>query len=137
MLGHIESYDERCQTGVIKYQGDFYEFHIDQWSAEEPPQAGDDVDFDHENNEVTEVSPVGAYLVELQPVKHHLIAALLGIMFGGLGFHRFYLGFWGLGITQILVTLFSGGFGLVWGFVEGVMIFTGHIRKDAKGRHLK
>ena len=137
MLGHIESYDERCQTGVIKYQDSFYEFHIDQWSAEQPPQAGDDVDFDHENNEVTEVSPVGAYLVELQPVKHHLIAALLGIVFGAVGFHRFYLGFWGLGITQILVTLFTGGFGVVWGFVEGVLIFTGHIKKDAKGRHLK
>lgn len=137
MLGHIESYDERCQTGVIKYQDRFYEFHIDQWTAEQAPQAGDDVDFDHENNEVIEVSPVGAYLVELQPVKHHLIAALLGIVFGGLGFHRFYLGFWGLGITQILVTLFTGGFGVVWGFVEGVLIFTGHIKKDAKGRHLK
>lgn len=137
MLGHIESYDERCQTGVIKSQDLFYEFHIDQWSASQPPQVGDDVDFDHENNEVTEVSPVGAYLVELQPVKHHLIAALLGITFGALGGHRFYLGFWGLGITQIIVTFITGGFGVVWGFIEGVLIFTGHINKDAKGRHLK
>lgn len=137
MLGHIESYDERCQTGVIKHEDNFYEFHIDQWTASQPPKLGDDVDFDHENNEVTEVGPVGAYLVELQPVKHHLIAALLGIMFGAVGLHRFYLGFWGLGITQILVTLFTGGFGVVWGFVEGVLIFTGHIYKDAKGRHLK
>ncbi len=137
MLGHIESYDERCQTGVIKYQGQFYEFHVDQWTAEQPPQIGDDVDFDHDNGEVTDVGPVGAYLVESKPVKHHLIAALLGIVFGAVGLHRFYLGFWGLGLTQLVVTFMTGGFGVVWGFVEGVLIFTGHINKDAKGRYLK
>lgn len=137
MLGHIESYDERCQTGVIKYQQQFFEFHIDQWTAQELPKTGDDVDFDHENGQVIEVGPVGAYLVELQPVKSQLLAALLGIAFGAVGLHRFYLGFWGLGIAQIAVTFITGGFGVIWGFIEGVLIFTGHIYKDAKGRHLK
>lgn len=137
MLGHIESYDERCQTGVIKFKNEFYEFHIDRWTATEPPKAGDDVDFDHEDGEVTEVSPVGAYLVDAQPVKNHYVAALLGVMFGAIGLHRLYLGFWGLGLTQIFVTFITGGFGVVWGFIEGVLIFTGHINKDAKGRLLK
>lgn len=137
MLGHIESYDERCQTGVIKYNGNFYEFHIDQWTAESAPKVGDDVDFDHEEDKVTEVGPVGAYLVEAKPVKSQMLAAFLGIVFGAIGLHRFYLGFYGLGIAQIIVTLVTGGFGVVWGFVEGALIFTGHIYKDAKGRHLK
>ena len=66
-----------------------------------------------------------------------LIAALLGIVFGAVGLHRFYLGFWGFGIAQIAVTFITGGFGVMWGFIEGVLIFTGHIYKDAKGRHLK
>lgn len=137
MLGHIESYDERCQTGVIKANKQFFEFHIDQWNAEELPKAGDDVDFDMDNGEVTEVAPVGAYLVAMQPVKSQLIAALLGIVFGALGLHRFYLGFWGIGLTQLALLYMVGGFAVVWGFIEGVLIFTGHIHKDAKGRLLK
>ncbi len=137
MLGHIESYDERCRTGVIKHDSEFFEFHLDQWTSQQPPNVGDDVDFDHENGEVTEVGPVGAYLVDGKPVKSHIVAALLGIVFGAIGLHRFYLGFWGLGISQIAVTYLTGGFGVMWGFIEGVLIFTGHINKDAKGRYLK
>ncbi len=137
MLGHLESYDERCQTGVVKYDGKFYEFHIDQWTSQQPPKQGDDVDFEEENGEIIEISPVGAYLVDSQPVKNHIIAALLGVTFGAVGFHRMYLGYWGLAITQIIVTFVTGGFGVVWGFIEGVLIFTGHINKDAKGRLLK
>ncbi|MGY6276806.1 TM2 domain-containing protein [Methylomonas sp. MgM2] len=137
MLGHIESYDERCQTGVVKHEDKFYEFHIDQWTSEEAPKEGDDVDFDLEEGNVSEIGPVGAYLVETRPVKNRILAGLLGLVFGAIGLHRIYLGFWGLGITQILVTYFTGGFGVVWGFIEGVLILTGHIHKDAKGRHLK
>jgi len=137
MLGHIESYDERCQTGVVKCEEEFYEFHIDQWTADEAPKAGDDVDFTRENGEVTEVSPVGAYLFDHKLSKNRMLAGLLGLVFGAVGLHRMYLGFWGLGITQIIVTLATGGFGVVWGFIEGVLILTGHINKDAKGRHLK
>lgn len=137
MLGHLESYDERCQTGVVKHDGKFYEFHLDQWTSQQPPKEGDDVDFEEENGEIIEIGPVGAYLVDSQPVKRQIVAALLGVVFGAIGLHRMYLGFWGLGITQIIVTILTGGFGVIWGFIEGVLIFTGHINKDAKGRHLK
>jgi len=61
----------------------------------------------------------------------------LGVLFGAIGLHRFYLGFWWLGLGQIIVTFVTGGFGVMWGFIEGVLIFTGHINKDAKGRLLK
>ncbi|MCQ8119640.1 TM2 domain-containing protein [Methylomonas rosea] len=137
MLGHIESYDERCQTGVIKHEGQFYEFHLDQWTSEAPPKLGDDVDFDHDDGKVSDVSLVGAYLMEAKPVKSKIVAALLGIAFGAIGLHRIYLGFYFLGFTQAVVTLITGGFGVMWGFIEGVLIATGHIYKDAKGRHLK
>lgn len=137
MLGHIESYDERCQTGVVKLDDKFYEFHLDQWTSQQPPEVGDDVDFDHENGEVTEIGPVGAYLADSKPVKRRIVAALLGVVFGAIGLHRMYLGFWGIAIAQILVTYLTGGYGVVWGFVDGVLIFTGHVYKDAKGRLLK
>lgn len=137
MLGHIESYDPKFQTGVIKFEDNFYEFHIDQWTSEETPKPGDDVDFDYEEATVTEVSPVGAYLKDTRPVKRRWIAAILGLIFGAIGLHRFYLGFYGIGIAQILLTLVTGGYGVMWGFIEGVLLFTGHIYKDAKGRLLK
>lgn len=137
MLARIESYDEKYQTGVIKYEGEFYEFHLDQWTSNEPPKAGDDVDFDHEGGQVTEVSLVGAYLKEMKPVKSRILASLLGIVFGAIGLHRFYLGFYGIGLAQIVVTFLTGGYGVMWGFIEGILIFLGHIPKDAKGRFLK
>lgn len=137
MLGHIESFDEKTQTGVIKHEAQFYEFHLDQWSSEAAPKAGDDVDFDHENGEVLDVGLVGAYLIETRPVKRQLVAGILGLLLGAIGLHRIYLGFWGIGIAQAIITFITGGFGVVWGFVEGVLILTGHIHKDAKGRPLK
>ncbi len=137
MIGHIESYDKDIQTGIIKFEDKFYEFYIDQWTADSDPQVGDDVDFDMEDGKVIDVDLVGAYLKDTQPVKRKWIAAVLGLIFGAIGLHRIYLGFYGLGVAQILVTLITGGYGVVWGFVEGVLLSTGHIYKDAKGRLLK
>ncbi len=138
MIGHIESYDPKFQTGIIKFEDKFFEFHIDQWSLDVSPQVGDDVDFDiDEEDKVTEVAPVGIYLKDLQPVKRKWIAVLLGLVFGAIGLHRIYLGFYGIGIAQILVTLATGGYGVMWGFIEAILLFTGHIYKDAKGRLLK
>jgi len=68
------------------------------------------------------------------------IAGILGILFGGIGIHRFYLGYTVIGIAQIVVTLITlnhGGFGGLWGFVEGILIFTGTISKDADGNTLQ
>ncbi len=137
MLGHIESYDAETQTGVVKHQDQFFEFHIDQWSDETPPQAGDDVDFDHDEGRVTEIGPVGEYLARALPVKSRMLAAFLGVVFGAAGLHRFYLGYYAIGALQIIVTFLTGGFGVMWGFFEGVLLFAGHINKDAKGRPLK
>jgi TM2 domain-containing membrane protein YozV len=71
--------------------------------------------------------------------KSRLIGGLLGILLGGLGIHRFYLGYVGIGIVQIVVTIVTFGFGAIWGFVEGIMILVGAemFRRDAKGVPLK
>jgi TM2 domain-containing membrane protein YozV len=137
MLGQIESFDDKTQTGVIHFQDQYYEFHLDQWTSDDAPKAGDDVDFDHEDGQVTEVGLVGIYLKQMMPVKNRKLAGILGLLLGGAGVHRMYLGFWGMGIAQALVTYFTGGFGVVWGFIDGFLVITGHIPKDAKGRPLK
>lgn len=71
--------------------------------------------------------------------KSRLIGGLLGILLGGLGVHRFYLGHVGLGIIQIVVTFITFGFGAIWGFIEGIMILVGAepFRRDARGIPLK
>ncbi|ONI61037.1 hypothetical protein ALI44B_11070 [Leifsonia sp. ALI-44-B] len=71
--------------------------------------------------------------------KSRLVAGLLGILLGSLGIHRFYLGYVGIGIAQILVTLFTFGFGALWGFIEGIMILVKaqSFATDASGRPLR
>ena len=72
-----------------------------------------------------------------QGEKSKLAAGLLGILLGGLGVHRFYLGYIGIGIAQIIVTIVTGGLGGIWGFIEGILILTGSFNKDAKGNPLR
>ncbi len=73
--------------------------------------------------------------------KSKLAAGLLGIFLGSLGVHNFYLGYTGKAIAQLLISLLTCGFGAVasgiWGLVEGILILTGSITKDAKGIPLK
>ena len=69
--------------------------------------------------------------------KSRLAAGILGIFVGGLGVHRFYLGYTGLGIAQIAVTLVTFGLGALWGFIEGILILTGNFNRDAKGLPLR
>lgn len=65
-----------------------------------------------------------------------MTAGLLGIFLGGLGIHNFYLGYTGKAIAQIVLSLCFGA-GAIWGLIEGIMILTGTINKDANGVPLK
>lgn len=80
---------------------------------------------------------VGGVAVDPSQQKSKMAAGLLGIFLGGFGIHNFYLGFTSKAIIQIIVTLVTCGIGAVWGFIEGIMILTGSINKDANGIPLK
>lgn len=83
--------------------------------------------------------------------RSKIVAGLLGIFLGQFGIHNFYLGKTNLGVIQLSVGLGSlilapctfgitafAWFGIaIWGFVEGIMILTGHIDKDGDGNPLK
>lgn len=79
----------------------------------------------------------------LPGAKSKLAAGLLGILLGGLGIHRFYLGYTGIGLAQLLLCL-SGVLtcgitsiaAWVWGLIEGILILTGSINRDAQGNAL-
>lgn len=69
--------------------------------------------------------------------KSRIAAGILGILVGGLGIHRFYLGYIGIGIIQIVVTILTCGAGSLWGFIEGILILCGTtITADADGMPL-
>jgi TM2 domain-containing membrane protein YozV/ribosomal protein L40E len=70
------------------------------------------------------------------PGKSKIVAGILGILLGGLGIHRFYLGYTGIGILQIVVTFCTCGLGSLWGIIEGILILVGNINKDAQGNPL-
>jgi TM2 domain-containing membrane protein YozV len=137
MIGHIESYDPDSQTGVVKSEENSYTFHLDDWVAQVPPDLGDDVDFDSEGMMARKIKLVGAYLAPPKAVKYKYVAATLALFLGFTGLHRFYLGFYWLGIAQLALTAATVGYGALWGFVEAVLLFAGHINKDAKGRPLR
>ena len=137
MIGHIESFDPDSQTGVIKSEEKSYPFHLDDWVAQVPPDPGDDVTFDEEETVARNINLSGAYLAPPKAVKYKYVAAFLALFFGFTGLHRFYLGFYKLGLAQLAVTAATVGYGALWGFVEAVLLFAGHINKDAKGRPLK
>lgn len=46
--------------------------------------------------------------------KSRIAAGVFGIVLGGLGVHRFYLGYTAIGIAQIVVTLVTLGLGWIW-----------------------
>lgn len=73
--------------------------------------------------------------------KSKLAAGLLGILLGSLGVHNFYLGYTGKAVAQLLITLLSCGAGAtitgIWGLIEGILILTGSIDKDANNIPLK
>jgi TM2 domain-containing membrane protein YozV/RNA polymerase subunit RPABC4/transcription elongation factor Spt4 len=73
--------------------------------------------------------------------KSKLVAGLFGIFLGAFGVHRFYLGYTGIGVAQLLITVLSCGLlswaVWIWGLIEGILILAGSINRDAKGVALK
>ncbi len=60
--------------------------------------------------------------------KEKIVAGLLGIFLGGLGIHKFYLGYTKAAVIMLLVSLLTFGFGAgimgIIGLVEGIIYLT-------------
>ena len=73
--------------------------------------------------------------------KSKIAAGILGILLGAFGVHNFYLGYTGKGVAQLLITLLTcfiaSPISAIWGLIEGILILTGSIDKDANGVLLK
>jgi TM2 domain-containing membrane protein YozV len=69
--------------------------------------------------------------------KDKTVAGILGILLGGLGIHRMYMGYVGIGLLQLVLTIFTFGLAGLWGFIEGVLILVQDDWTDSQGRLLK
>ncbi len=60
--------------------------------------------------------------------KDRIAAGLLGIFLGGLGIHKFYLGYTKEGVIMLVITLATCGIGgtviSIIGFIEGIIYLT-------------
>ena len=67
--------------------------------------------------------------------KSKIVAGLLQVLLP-LGIGRMYMGHTGMGVAQLLVTIFTCGVGALWPFVDGILILVNDT-KDAQGRMLR
>jgi hypothetical protein len=86
---------------------------------------------------VNPAAPYGVHPVTGVPYsdKQKLVAGLLQILVP-LGIGRFYMGQTGMGVAQLLVTIFTCGIGGLWSFIDGIVILAGD-PKDEYGRPLR
>ena len=69
--------------------------------------------------------------------RSRLTAGILQLFCGSLGIGRFYMGCKTYAVLQILSSLLTCGMGgVLWGFMDGIMILTGAVRYDGKGNLL-
>ena len=139
MIGKIKSYDEDTQTGVIKSDEQYYEFHVNDWSEPVLPIIDSDVLFEGEGETASMVTMIGSYLDHQEAVKSRKTAIVLAFfpltgLFGG---HRWYLGYYKIATFQIVVSILTAGAGILWPIIDGVLLATGHLYKDKQGRPLK
>ena len=65
---------------------------------------------------------------QIPGAEKKVVAGVLGILLGGLGIHKFYLGYTTAGLIMLLVTVITCGFGgtvmAVIGIIEGIIYLT-------------
>jgi TM2 domain-containing membrane protein YozV len=142
MIGVIKDYDPETQAGSITNGKEVFKFEIKDWIAGAPPEQGDQVKFDLRGVIPFNINLYAAVLDKSQGVKRKAIAVALAFLAGFVGAHRFYLGYYRLAVTQIIVNgllWMAGlpGYAFLWGFVEAVLLLGGHLDKDAEGRPFK
>lgn len=61
---------------------------------------------------------------QIPGAEKKLVAGILGILLGGLGIHKFYLGYTNTGIIQLVVTFVTCGAAGIIGLIEGIIYLT-------------
>ena len=105
MKGKILDFSVQSNSGAISGENDErYNFDGSDWKGDSLPARGMSVDFSVEDNQAKEI-----YLAVSSTTsrKSKIAAGLLAIFLGGLGIHKFYLGYTAPGIILLLITCFG------------------------------
>lgn len=135
MKGQILDYSVQTNSGVISDgDGGRYTFAGSEWKGDAPPTRGMSVDFDVQGDAAVGVYKALGGTSGTSP-KNKTAAGLLAIFLGGLGIHKFYLGYTGPGLVYLLtntvgwiVTIFLLGVPnmvlAIIALVEGIVYLT-------------
>ena len=127
MKGQILDYSVQTNSGVISgADGSRYTFVGSEWKGDSNPTRGMSVDFEQRDGSAVGVytSLGGGSSSTTSGQKSKMVAALLAIFLGGIGIHKFYLGYTNEGIIQIVITLFTCGVGSLIALIEGIIYLT-------------
>lgn len=61
---------------------------------------------------------------QFKPENKKVIAGITGILLGGLGVHKFVLGYTNEGVIQIVISVCTCGIGSFIGLIEGIIYLT-------------
>ena len=102
------------------------------------PQNSCEQDYQNSQEYVGYTPPIGQHPPPLYPEqKSKLVAGLLQIFLASFGIGRFYLGYTGIAVAQLLVSVFTLGIGSLWPLIDGILILTDSVKVDGKGVPLK
>ena len=103
MKGQILDFSIQENSGVISGEdGARYNFKGEDWKGDRAPVRGMTVDFETEENVARSVF-IAPGSKGTAGSKDKTVAGILAILLGGLGIHKFYLGFTGPGLVFLLV----------------------------------
>ena len=111
MRGRVLIYTMSTNTGAISGDdGQRYQFEGKDWQGQGVPIPNAYADFDVEGDHAIQIIPVpGGGGIAVPGSKSRVTAALLAIFLGGVGAHKFYLGYGGAGALMLV------------GFILGVL----------------
>lgn len=114
MKGQILGYDKHSQTGVISADnGQRYNFNISEWKTLDEPKVGMFIDFVEQNTEAKDIYVHIGNNTQItttddnkqKEIPSRVVAGLWALFLGGLGAHKFYLGYAKEGCIMLIVWL--------------------------------
>jgi len=98
----LRKYDKDSKNGIIGGSDDKrYPFNMSDWMGDGSPVSGGEVDFIPKEGNATEILPIARPGVLIRE-RSKPTTTLLGLFFGGIGAHKFYMGNWGWGILYVV-----------------------------------
>ncbi len=132
MKGTILDVNAGAGTGLIAGDdGKRYTFASAEWRGQTLGQAGQKVDFEAQDDTSTATAVFPDRAASADDSSKKIVAGLLALFLGGLGIHKFYLGYTKEGVIMlvvfllgfILLTIPSVVIGVI-AFIEGIIYLT-------------